>query len=184
MTVFIVGNCSVPVLALSNGWQNGTSQTTYATKNSYVAQGMYTNYCWAASTCSMLQAKGYYIGVTDFVYSICNGQLNNQSVGTNDLVTSLATNVQFSKYKTTSYRGSMTLNNIKSNITDGRPIYASIQLPLTAHAVAISGYNPDTSGTLGVMDPDRGWQYTFYNTFKSTYLGYSNTVWQDGFYFN
>jgi hypothetical protein len=144
-----------------------------------------SNWCWAASSVSMIQTKGLARSQTLHVGQAIYG-LNYSLVTDAPNVTRTRSSVvgDFSMLYGISVAliGTLSFTTVQLKVNNNIPIYAGVDWNAGgAHAVVISGC--DSSGEqLKIFDPSSGIEYCSRSTFLSNYRGLGN--WSDSIFWS
>lgn len=138
-----------------------------------------TNWCWAASSVSIVKARTSVLHSQDSHVYAATGSYDN--VGrTIAAIQSDFLNI-YSISSTLVY-STLSYSSIKSQVYANKPPLASIGLGSYAHALVIQGYeNYTSSQNLRIMDPAYGWYICAYSELVNNYRGYG-TQWYGTIY--
>lgn len=126
-----------------------------------------TNWCWAASSASLLQSKGVSVTQNSFSKAVKGNDTNNSTATANEVVSGI-NSFGYRASKT----GATNVGVVRDNLSSKRGIIAGyIYRTGGGHMVVISGHDNEVD-TLEVMDPGVG-RKVYY---KDSYFR-SNSSW-------
>lgn len=134
-----------------------------------------SNWCWAASSASLLQGKGRSVSQQSFSITVKGNSTNNSTATTNEVVTGL-TKSGYTARKT----NAMSISTLRSHLSNRRAVIGGYLYRTGGggHMVVISGHDSEVNN-IEVMDPAVG-RKVYYN--DSYFRSNNSWYWHESVY--
>jgi len=151
----------------------GESYTTAGYQTQFL-----TNWCWAASSVSILNMKSTSLTPTTqaaHVVRVLGSQINQGR-----FYTDVAIDLQSYGRSNNIVASYVSYATIVSQVNANKPIYNRVvfwnKTDPYAHAILVTGYRDNGAMQVRIMDPYSGWSYQAYGTYVGSYLGTGNVT--------